>query len=201
MTSRRDRPAFPCLVGIKPAPCPRLGWIRLSKTLQVWPSPARPRCRTRGASPACTAEPCAPRPGTVWVPWPCSHLAFSLSRQRATSNVPIVSTPGWSQCAEEPSSSSGVSLMYGWGEGQEISAVWAISPFWHLPLLPFFVSFPRKAWDRHGASASYEAWDSRLPSSSLKLAGEPQKAEIAQVQGLCGLQRPTQKAQTFKNPL
>lgn len=154
MTSRRDQPAFPCLVGIKPAPCPRLGWIRLSKTLQVWPSPARPRCRTRGASPACTAEPCAPRPGTVWVPWPCSHLAFSLSQQRATSNVPIVSTPGWSQCAEEPSSSSGVSLMYGWGEGQEISAVWAISPFWG-PFCLCFLSlslFP----GRHGTGMGHQ---------------------------------------------
>ena len=140
-------------------------------------------------------------PGTVWVPWPCSHSAFFLSQQCTTSNVPVVSTAGCSQCVEEPSSSDGVSLMYGGGEGQESSAVWAISPFWPLPLLPLFVSFPRKAWDRRGASASYQAWDSCLPSSSLKIAGEPRKAEIAQVQGLCGLQRPTQKAQTFKNLL
>lgn len=123
----------------------------------------------------------APHLGAVWVPWPCSHSAFSLSQQCAGSNVPVVSTPGCSQCAEEPSSSGGVSLMYSWGEGQESSVVWAISPFWLLPLLPLFVCFPGKAWDRHGASASYRAWDSRLPSSSLKIAGKPRKAKIGQV--------------------
>lgn len=176
MTPSKDQPAFPCPVGTKPAPCPRLDRIRLSETPQLWPSPARPRCRTCGASPACAAR--APHPGAVWVPWPCSHSAFSLSQQCATSNVPVVSTPGCSQCAGEPSSSDGVSLMYGWGEGQESSTVWAIYPFWPLPLLLLFLSFPRKAWDRHGASASYQARDSRLPSNSLKIAGELRKAEI-----------------------
>ena len=32
-----------------------------------------------------------------------------------------------------------------------------------------------------------QAWDSRLPSSTLKIAGEPREAGIAQVEGLGGL--------------
>lgn len=139
---------------------------------------ARPGCRTRGASPARAAEPLA-----VWVPRP---------RHRSASPSLAVCRE---QCARFRHSwlltlcGGALQLLYGWGDGQESSAVWAVSPFWSLPLLPLFVSLPRKAWDRHGASASYQAWDSRLPSGSLKIVGEPRKAEIAQVQGLCGLQR------------
>lgn len=122
----------------------------------------------------------------------------SLSQQRAMSSVPIAGTHGCLEYGEQPSSSDGVSLTYSWGERQETLAVWATSPFWPLPLLPLVVSFPRRAPDRHGASAFYQAWDSRLPCSSLKTAGEPRKAEIATVQGLCRLRSATPKAQTFE---
>lgn len=62
--------------------------------------------------------------------------------------------------------------------------VWAISPLWPLLLLPLFVSFVRKAWDRHAKSASYQVWDSWLPSSSLKVVGEPRKAEMQRFKGI-----------------
>lgn len=72
---------------------------------------------------------------------------------------------------------------YSWDEEQGSSVVWAISPLWPLLLLPLFVSFVRKAWDRHAKSASYQVWDSWLPSSSLKIVGEPKKAEMHRFKG------------------
>lgn len=72
---------------------------------------------------------------------------------------------------------------YSWDEEQGSSVVWAISPLWPLLLLPLFVSFVRKAWDRHAKSASYQVWDSWLPSSSLKIVGEPRKAEMHRFKG------------------
>lgn len=51
-------------------------------------------------------------------------------------------------------------------------------------LLPLFVSFARKAWDRHAKLAFYQVWESWLPFNSLKIAGEPRKAEMHSFKGL-----------------